>query len=61
MNLKALFSSLGGRGSDEEAARRDDALVDTPSHSEAVEDADQDVLADERGPRPTPRFRRLQR
>lgn len=61
MNLKALFGSLGGRDSEEKAARQDDAMVDTPSHSDAVEDADQDVLADERGARPTARFRRLQR
>jgi hypothetical protein len=61
MNLKSLFSSLGGREGDEKAARQDDALIDTPSHSDVVEDADDDVLADEGGPRPTPRFRRLQR
>jgi hypothetical protein len=61
MNLKSLFGSLGGRDSEEKAAKQDDALIDTPSHSDVVEQADDDVLADERGPRPTPRFRRLQR
>jgi hypothetical protein len=50
---------LGGRATDEEAAEQDDALVDTPAHSDAVED--DDVLADEAGMRPTGRFRRLQR
>jgi hypothetical protein len=61
MGLKDLFRSLGGRDSTEKAARQDDALIDTPSHSDAVEDADEDVLANEASARPTPRFRRLQR
>jgi hypothetical protein len=50
---------LGGRDDPEQAAKQDDALVDTPAHSDAVED--DDVLADEASARPTGRFRRLQR
>jgi hypothetical protein len=61
MDMRALFRSLGGRDSREKAAKQDDALIDTPSHSDSVEDADEDVLANEAGARPTPRFRRLQR
>ena len=38
-----------------------EGLVDTPEHSDAVDEADEDVLAREGGPRPTERFRRLQR
>jgi hypothetical protein len=61
MKPKSLFRLFGGREDSEKAAKQDDALVDTPSHSDVVEDADDDVLADEGGPRPTARFRRLQR
>ena len=61
MNLRTPFRWLGRRDSTEKAAKQDDALIDAPSHSDVVEDADDDVLADEGGPRPTARFRRLQR
>ena len=61
VNLKAPFQWLGRRDSEDKAAKQDDALIDTPDHSDVVEDGDDDVLADEGGPRPTPRFRRLQR
>jgi hypothetical protein len=50
---------LGGRDKSKKTADRDNALIDTPEHSDVVED--DDVLADEGGPRPTGRFRRLQR
>jgi hypothetical protein len=53
------FRLLGGRDDASEARHQDDALVDTPEHSDAV-DSD-DVLSDEGSARPTPRFRRLQR
>lgn len=61
MNLRAAFGWLGLRDSRDKAAEQDDALIDTPSHSDAVESSDDDVLADEAGPRPTGRFQRLQR
>ena len=61
MDLRTPFRWLGGRNSPDKAAAQDDALIDTPSHSDVVEDADDDVLADEAGPRPTRRFQRLQR
>ena len=61
MDLMAPFRRLGRRDSQEKAAEQDDALIDTPSHSDVVEQSDDDVLADEAGPRPTGRFRRLQR
>ena len=49
-----------GRGENsKKAADQDNALIDTPEHSDVVED--DDVLADEGGPRPNGRFRRLQR
>jgi hypothetical protein len=50
-----------GRGENsKKAADQDNALIDTPEHSDVFED-DDDVLADEGGPRPNGRFRRLQR
>jgi hypothetical protein len=58
MDLRTPFRRLGRRDS-KKAAAQDNALVDTPEHSDVVED--DDVLADEGGPRPTGRFRRLQR
>jgi hypothetical protein len=61
MKLRTPFRRRGRRDDEEQAARQDDALIDTPEHSDAVEDADDDVLADEAGPRPTARFRRLQK
>jgi hypothetical protein len=36
-----------------------EGLVDTPAHSDTVEN--DDILSRENGPRPTERFRRLQR
>jgi hypothetical protein len=51
---------LGRREDSDTTADQDNALIDTPEHSDVVED-DDDVLADEGGPRPTGRFRRLQR
>jgi hypothetical protein len=51
---------LGRREDSNKNADQDNALIDTPEHSDVVED-DDDVLADEGGPRPTGRFRRLQR
>jgi hypothetical protein len=52
---------LGRRENSKKAADQDNALIDTSEHSDVVEDDDDDVLADEGGPRPTGRFRRLQR
>ena len=52
---------LGRRENSKKAADQDNALIDTPEHSDVVEDDDDDVLADKGGPRPTGRFRRLQR
>ena len=59
MDLRTPFRWLGGRDNSKKAADQDNALIDTPEHSDVVED--DDVLADEGGPRPTGRFRRLQR
>jgi hypothetical protein len=59
MDLSTPFRWFGRRDNDEKAADQDNALIDTPEHSDVVED--DDVLADEGGPRPTGRFRRLQR
>jgi hypothetical protein len=59
MDLRTTFRRLGRRDDRKKAADQDNALIDTPEHSDVVE-AD-DVLADEGGPRPTGRFRRLQR
>jgi hypothetical protein len=59
MDLRAPLRWLGGRDDSSKAADQDNALIDTPEHSDVVED--DDVLADEGGPRPTRRFRRLQR
>ena len=59
MDLRTPLRWLGRRDNDEKAADQDTALIDTPEHSDVVED--DDVLADEGGPRPTGRFRRLQR
>jgi hypothetical protein len=58
MDLRTPFRWLGRR--DHSKKDQDNALIDTPEHSDVVED-DDDVLADEGGPRPTGRFRRLQR
>ena len=52
---------LARRENSKKAADQDNALIDTPEHSDVVEVDDDDVLADEGGPRPTGRFRRLQR
>jgi hypothetical protein len=60
MDLRTPFRWLGRRDDSKEGADQDNALIDTPEHSDVVED-DGDVLADEGGPRPTRRFRRLQR
>jgi len=60
MDLRTPLRWLGRRDNNKKAADQDNALIDTPAHSDVVED-DDDVLADERGPRPTGRFRRLQR
>jgi hypothetical protein len=60
MDLRTPFRWLGRRDDSKEAAEQDNALIDTSEHSDVVED-DDDVLADEGGPRPTGRFRRLQR
>jgi hypothetical protein len=59
MDLRTPFRWLGGRDNTKKAADQDNALIDTPEHSDVVEG--DDVLADEGGPRPTGRFRRLQR
>jgi hypothetical protein len=59
MDLSTPFRWFGRRDDAKEAADQDNALIDTPEHSDVVED--DDVLADEGGPRPTARFRRLQR
>jgi hypothetical protein len=59
MDLTAPLRWLGRRDNSKKAADQDNALIDTPEHSDVVED--DDVLADEGGPRPTGRFRRLQR
>jgi hypothetical protein len=59
MDLRTPFRWLGRRDDSKKAAVQDNALIDTPEHSDVVED--DDVLADEGGPRPTGRFRRLQR
>jgi hypothetical protein len=59
MDLRTPFRWLGRRDDSKKAADQDNALIDTPEHSDVVED--DDVLADEAGPRPTARFRRLQR
>ena len=59
MDLRTRFRWLGRRDNRKKAADQDNALIDTPAHSDVVED--DDVLADEGGPRPTGRFRRLQR
>ena len=61
MDLRTTFRRLGRRENSKKAADQDNALIDTPEHSDVVEDDDDDVLADEGGPRPTGRFRRLQR
>ncbi len=58
MDLRTPFRWLGRRDG-KKAADQDNALIDTPEHSDVVDD--DDVLADEGGPRPTGRFRRLQR
>jgi hypothetical protein len=50
---------FGRRENSKKNADQDNALIDTPEHSDVVDD--DDVLADEGGPRPTGRFRRLQR
>jgi len=60
MDLRTPFRWLGRRDNSNKADDQDNALIDTPEHSDVVED-DNDVLADEAGPRPTGRFRRLQR
>jgi hypothetical protein len=60
MDLRTPFRWLGRRDDSKKAADQDNALIDTSEHSDVVED-DDDVLADEGGPRPTGRFRRLQR
>lgn len=60
MDLRTPLRRLGKRGDSKNAADQDNALIDTSEHSDVVED-DDDVLADEGGPRPTGRFRRLQR
>jgi hypothetical protein len=60
MDLRTPFRWLGRRDNSTKAADQDNALIATPEHSDVVED-DDDVLADEGGPRPTGRFRRLQR
>ena len=60
MDLRTPFNWLGRRDDSKKAADQDNALIDTPEHSDVVED-ENDVLADEGGPRPTGRFRRLQR
>ena len=60
MDLRTPFRWLGRRDNSKQAADQDNALIDTPEHSDVVED-DDDVLADEGGARPTGRFRRLQR
>jgi hypothetical protein len=59
MDLTTPLRWLGRRDDGKKAADQDNALIDTPAHSDVVED--DDVLADEGGPRPTGRFRRLQR
>jgi hypothetical protein len=59
MDLRTPFRWLARRD-DSKNADQDNALIDTPEHSDVVDD-DDDVLADEGGPRPTGRFRRLQR
>jgi hypothetical protein len=59
MDLRTPFRWLGRRDNSKKAADQDNALIDTSEHSDVVED--DDVLADEGGPRPTGRFRRLQR
>ena len=59
MDLSTPLRWLGRRDNSEKAAEQDNALIDTPEHSDVVED--DDVLAGEGGPRPTGRFRRLQR
>ena len=60
MDLRTPLRRLGRRDNGQKAADQDNALIDTPEHSDVVED-ENDVLADEGGPRPTGRFRRLQR
>jgi len=60
MDLRTPFRWLGRRDNSNKADEQDSALIDTPEHSDVVED-DHDVLADEAGPRPSGRFRRLQR
>jgi hypothetical protein len=57
MALRTPLRWLGRRGDSKKD--QDNALIDTPEHSDVVED--DDVHADEGGPRPTGRFRRLQR
>jgi hypothetical protein len=59
MDLRTPLRWLGRRDNSKKPADQDNALIDTPEHSDVVED--DDVLADEGGPRPTGRFRRLQR
>jgi hypothetical protein len=59
MDLRTPLRWLGRRDNSKKAAEQDNALIDTSEHSDVVED--DDVLADERGPRPSGRFRRLQR
>ena len=60
MDLKTRFRWLGRRDNSQKAADQDNKLIDTPAHSDVVDD-DDDVLADEGGPRPTGRFRSRQR
>ena len=59
MDLRIPFHWLGKRDDSKKRSDQDNALIDTSEHSDVVED--DDVLADEGGPRPTGRFRRLQR
>jgi hypothetical protein len=59
MDLKTPFRWLGRRDNSKKAADQDNTLIDTPEHSDVVED--DDVMADEGGSRPTGRYRRLQR
>ena len=60
MDLSTPFRWLGRRDKSSKAADRDNAVIDTPEHSDVVEE-DDDVLADEASAGPTGRFRRLQR
>ena len=60
MDLSSPFRWLGSRDDNKKAADQDDAVIDTPEHSDVVED-DDDVLADEADAGPTGRFKRLRR